>query len=60
MQKNERDISAFPEATGETGLRGVTRAIVTPEKSIPKKKKNIKSLALSLLRKDPIPNQDKK
>ena len=34
-------------ATGETGLEGGTRVSVTPEKRIPKKKKNIKSKALS-------------
>ena len=31
---------------GKTGLTFVTRVSVTPEKRIPKKKKNIKSLAL--------------
>ena len=41
---------------GETGATG---AIITPEKIIPRKKSNIKSLAMSPPRKDPIPNQDK-
>ena len=40
-------------------LAGETRAIVTPEKRIPRKKRNIKSLATSPPRKDSIPNQDK-
>ena len=43
-----------------TGLTGGTKSNVTPEKRITKKKKYIKSLALSPLRKDPITNQDKK
>ena len=47
-------------ATVETGLTGVKRASVTPERRIPNKKKYIKSLALFPLRKDPIPNQDLK
>ena len=42
-----------------SGLTGETRASVTPEKRIPRKKRNIKSLAMSPPRKDPIPNQDK-
>ena len=41
------------------GLTGETRASVTPEKLIPKMKRNIKPLATSPPRKDPIPNQDK-
>ena len=41
------------------GLIGETRASVTPEKRIPRKKRNIKSLAMSPPRKDPIPNKDK-
>ena len=44
----------------ETDLTGGTRASVTPEKRIPKRKEYIKSLDLSPLRKYPIPNQDKK
>ena len=40
-------------------LTGETRASATPEKSIPIKKRNIKSLVTSPPRKDPIPNQDK-
>ena len=40
-------------------LTGETRASVTPEKRIPRKKINITSLATSPPRKDPIPNQDK-
>ena len=35
------------------------RASVTPEKRIPGKKRNIRSLATSPPRKDTIPNQDK-
>ena len=42
-----------------SGLTGETRASVTPEKSIPRNKINIKSLATSPPRNDPIPNQDK-
>ena len=42
-----------------SGLTGETRASVTPEKRIPGKKVNIKSLGTSPPRKDPIPNQDK-
>ena len=44
---------------GNYGLKEETRAIVTPEKSIPGKKINIKSIATSPPRKYPIPNQDK-
>ena len=40
-------------------LAGETRASVTPEKRIPRKKRNIKSLATSPPRKYPIPNQYK-
>ena len=51
VQKHWRDTASFTSylssETGETGLTGGTRVIVTPEKLIPKKKKNIKSLALS-------------
>ena len=43
------DVSVFLAETG---------ASATPEKLIPRKKKNIKSLAMSPQRKDPIPNQD--
>ena len=39
--------SSLSSATGETGLTGVTRLSVTPVKRIPKKKKYIKSKALS-------------
>ena len=42
-----------------SGLTGETRASVTPEKRITRKKINIKSLATSPPRKDPIPYQDK-
>ena len=42
-----------------SGLTGETRASVTPEKRIPRKKRNIKSLVTSPPKKDPIPNQDK-
>ena len=60
VHKHQRYLSSLSEATGKTGLTGGTRVSVTPEKRIPKKKKNIKSLALSPLRKDKIPNQYKK
>ena len=60
MNEHQRDLSALLAATGETCLAGGTRASVTPGKRIPKKKKNIKSLNFSPLRKDPIPNHDKK
>ena len=39
-------------------LSGVIGASVTQEKSIPRKKSNMKPLTTSLPRKDPIPNQD--
>ena len=42
-----------------SGLTGETRASVTPEKIIPGKKRNIKSIAASPPRKEPIPNQNK-
>ena len=42
-----------------SGLTGETRASVTPEKRIPRKKWNIKSLATSPPRKDPITGQIK-
>ena len=42
-----------------SGLTGETRASVTPEKRMPGKKRNIKSLATSPTIKDPITNQDK-
>ena len=42
-----------------SGLTVETRASVTPVKHIPGKKRNIKSLATSPPRKDPIKNQDK-
>ena len=42
-----------------SGLTGDTRAIVMPGIRIPRKKKYIKSLAMSSPRKDPITNQDK-
>ena len=42
-----------------SGFTGETRASVTPEKCIPKKTINIKSLATSPPRKYKIPNQDK-
>ena len=35
-----------------------TRAIATPEKHIPRKNRNMKSLAMLTPRRDPIPNQD--
>ena len=53
LGKIRNDLSVNSVLTGETG------AIVTPEKRVPRKKINIKSLAKSQLRKDPIPNQDK-
>ena len=43
-----------------SGLTGETRSIVFPERRIPKKKINIKSLAMYPSRKDPIPNQGTK
>ena len=42
-----------------SGLTGETRASVTPEKGIPRKKMKIKSPATSPPGKDSIPNQDK-
>ena len=39
-------------------MSGSTVAIVTPENCIPRKKNNMKSLATSPPRKDPISNQD--
>ena len=45
---------------GETGLTGGTIASVTSEIRSPKKEKYIKYLAMYPLRKDPIPNQNKK
>ena len=42
-----------------SGLAGETRASVTPEKLIPRKKRNLKSLATLPPRKVPIINQDK-
>ena len=58
MEKLRTDLSVLSGATGETSsvLTGETRASVTLEKRIPRKK----SLAMSPPRKDPIPNQDKK
>ena len=50
-------ISVLSAATGETGLTGGTRAILTLGKRI-QKKKNKKSLDLSPLRKDPFTTQD--
>ena len=38
---------SLSSATGETGLTGVTRVSVLPEKRIPIKNKNMKSKALS-------------
>ena len=52
-EKLQTDLSVNSILTGET------RASVTPEKRIPGKKGNIKSLATSPRRKYPIPNQDK-
>ena len=43
--------------TGVSTFSGVTLAIVTPEKHIPKKKNNMKSPTISPPRKYPIPNQ---
>ena len=40
-------------------LSRVTGSSITPEKRIPRKKSNIKSLSTSPSIKDPIPNQDK-
>ena len=51
MRKHQRykssHTSSFYSPMGETGLTGGIRVSVTPEKRIPKKKKNIKSKALS-------------
>ena len=47
MHKHRRDTSYLSAAIGEKSLTGGTRVSVTPEKCIPKKKKNIKSLDLS-------------
>ena len=51
VHKHWRDTASYTyslySATGETGLTGGTIVSLTPEKRIPKKKKNIKSLALS-------------
>ena len=44
------DISVLSGATGDS---------ITPEKRIPRKKRNIKSLVTSPPRNDPIPNQYK-
>ena len=60
MNKHRRDIYDLSASTGETGLTGGTRERLTPEKRMPKKRKEIKILALSPPRKDPITNQDKK
>ena len=51
MYNHRRDTASYTSSlyseTGETGLTGGTRVSETPEKRIPKKKKNIKSLVLS-------------
>ena len=51
MRKHKKDTASYTcylsSATVETGLTGVTRLSVTPEKRITNKKENIKSLALS-------------
>ena len=60
VKKHRRDLYDLSAATVEIGLTEVTRASVTPEKRIPKRKEYIKSLDLYPLRKYPIPNQDKK
>ena len=52
MDKPLTDLSA------NYGLTGETRASVTPEKRIPRNKRNIKPLATSPPIKDSIPNQD--
>ena len=44
--------------TGVYILSGATVASVTPEKVIPRKKKNMESLVMSPPRNYPIPNQD--
>ena len=43
----------------DSGLTGETRTSVALEKRIPRKERNIKALASSPPRKDPIPDQDK-
>ena len=52
MEKLRTDLSV------NSGLTGETRASVTPENLIPRKKINIESLATSPPRKDTITNQD--
>ena len=47
VHKHRRNTYSLSSATGKTSLTGGTRVSVTLEKRIPKKKKNIKSLALS-------------
>ena len=47
VQKHWRDTFYFSSATVETVLTGGTRLSLTPEKRIPKKKEDMKSLALS-------------
>ena len=51
MCKHQRDTASrtsyLSSSTRETGLTGGTRVNITPEKHIPKKKKYIKSKALS-------------
>ena len=42
-----------------SGLTGEKRASVTPEKRIPRKKRNVKSMSTSPPRNEPIKNQDK-
>ena len=39
VYKHQRDICALSSATGELGSTGGTRASLTPEKRIPRKKK---------------------
>ena len=56
VHKHRIDLSPMPAATGETGLTGGARSSVKPGKTHSKEGKNIKSVAFSPLRKDPIPN----
>ena len=58
VYKQQRDLFSLSVSAVETNLTRGTRSSVTPEKRIPKKKKYIKPLALSPLRKGTIPNQD--
>ena len=53
------EVTLLTDLSINSGLTGQTRASVTPEKGIPRKKMKIKSPATSPPGKDSIPNQDK-